>query len=397
MQKLSLIILTMTLLSVLSNCQEQTNNNTGGELEDSAPLYFGIPDIIGPEDTSPGWKLKGRKLVLTGRVYQHDGKTPAANVLMYYYQTDPEGKYRHLREEERTMPPNELGQTHGYIRGWVKTDEQGNYKIRTVRPGTYPGRGEPAHVHINIKEPEMNEHYYIDDFVFDDDPILTTKRRVAMENRGGSGVLRLVQEGDLQIGERDIILGLNIPEYPVKKEASLVSGRNIGEDVISFTPYHAWGPDKDTKTCPVCKYGWYQGILYFVGNEPDWDEIKQWLLFLEAESLKREEHLKVYFVYGNTIGFDPSKRSRELALIGQELGLQKVALTFVPSFADKNSDIYLNEINQEVSSTIIMYKRARVIDKFINLPPRKDNFDMISKRLDETINRFFMLPRLNKN
>ncbi len=395
MQKLSIIIFTITLLSGLSNCQGQTN--TSGDLENSAPLYIGLPDTITPEDTSPGWKLKGQKLVLTGRVYQRDGKTPAADVLIYYYQTDLSGRYRHLPEEERSMPPNQLGQTHGYIRGWVKTDKQGNYEIRTVRPGTYPSRGEPAHVHITIKEPQMGEHYYIDDFVFDDDPLLTTKRRVAMENRGGSGVLRLVQDGDLQIGERDIILGLNIPGYPVKNEVSLVSGRNIGEDVISFTPYHAWGPDKDTKTCPICKYGWYQGILYFVGNEPDWKEIKRWLLFLEAESLKRPEHLKVYFVYGNTAGFDPSKRTRELALIGQELGLQKVALTFVPSFSDKDSDIYLNKINQEVNSTMIIYKRARMIDKFINLPPGQGNFDLISKRLDETINRFFMLPGLNKN
>ncbi|GAB5524267.1 MAG: hypothetical protein Roseis2KO_21390 [Roseivirga sp.] len=385
------------MLPVLSNCQGQTNTNSSGDLENSAPLYFGMPDTINSVDTSPGWTLKGQKTMLTGRVYRHDGKTPAANVLMYYYQTDLSGRYRHLPEEERTMPPNPLGQTHGYIRGWVKTDALGRYEIRTVRPGTYPSRGEPAHVHISIKEPEMDDHYYIDDFVFDDDPLLTTKRRVAMENRGGSGVLRLVQDGDLQIGERDIILGLNIPDYPLKNEVLFTSGRNIGEDVISFTPYHAWGPDKDTKTCPICKYGWYQGILYFVGNQPDWEDIRQWLLFLEAENIKREEYLKVYFVYGNTTGFDPSKRTRELALVGQELGLQKVALTFVPSFSDKNSDIYLNKINQEVHSTIIMYKRARVIDKYINLPPSETNFNMISKRLDETINRFFMLPRSNKH
>ncbi len=35
-----------------------------------------------------------------------------------------------------------------------------------------------------------------------------------MENRGGSGVLKIVQGANLQIGERNIILGLNIPDYP---------------------------------------------------------------------------------------------------------------------------------------------------------------------------------------
>jgi protocatechuate 3,4-dioxygenase beta subunit len=44
--------------------------------------------------------------------------------------------------------------------------------------------------------------------------LLTAAKRKALENRGGSGVLRLVKQGELWIGERDIILGLNIPGYP---------------------------------------------------------------------------------------------------------------------------------------------------------------------------------------
>lgn len=111
--------------------------------------------------------------------------------------------------------------------------------------------------------------------------------------------VKVSSKDDLFIGERNIILGLNIPDYPTKSNDELNSGRNIGEDVISFIPYHAWGPDKGTRTCPICKYGWYHGILYCVGNNPNWDEIKIWLTFLENESKKREKYLKVYFVYGN--------------------------------------------------------------------------------------------------
>ncbi len=356
-----------------------------------------VPDImqknISPRDTSLGWTQRGQKILLTGIVTQQDGMTPAPDVVIYYYHTNTEGKYLHKPEEKRSMQPNELGQTHGYIRGWVKTDSSGKYSIYTIRPGIYPTRDEPAHVHLTIKEPNNIKEYYIDDFVFDDDKLLTTSKRKKMENRGGSGVLRLVQKNELQIGERNIILGLNIPDYPGKKTREINSGKNIGEDIISFIPFHAWGPDKGTRTCPICKYGWYHGILYFVGNNPDWNEIKQWLVFLEKECIKREKFLKAYFIYGNETGYNKSERERLLEKIGKELELKKIALTYVPSFSDSESEIDANKINPETENTLLIYKRSNIIGKYINLKPEMENFKLISSILDQSINEYFNLSK----
>ncbi|RYZ28233.1 MAG: intradiol ring-cleavage dioxygenase [Chitinophagaceae bacterium] len=401
MKKLYQIGLLAVLCSTIISCKGQKTQadkngtkvqSVGGAFENSEFTYYAIPKTIGSIDTSAGWKLNGQKILLTGIVYQIDAKTPAPNVLLYYYQTNSEGRYLHKAEEKRSMPPNELGQTHGYIRGWVKTDKEGKYYIYTIRPGTYPTNDEPAHVHITVKEPNDIKEYYIDDFVFDDDKLLNSARRKKLENRSGSGVLRLVKKDELLIGERNIILGLNIPEYP-EKTTGINSGKNIGEDILSFIPYHAWGPDKGTKTCPICKYGWYHGILYFVGNNPNWDEIKKWLAFLEMESEKREKYLKVYFVYGNEKGYSKIDRDTELARLGNELKLEKVALTFVPAFSDSQSEIDLNRINQEVENTIVVYKRSRIVDKFINLKPTQNNFNLIKERLDQTINEYFTLPK----
>lgn len=405
MKRLYHIGLIAVLCSLVTSCDGQIkegdrtadkSQSVGGAFENSEFTYYGIPKTISSVDTSPGWKLKGHQLLLTGIVYHIDGHTPAPGVLLYYYQTNTDGRYLHKTEESRSMPPNELGQTHGYIRGWVKTDEEGKYYIYTVRPGAYPTNDEPAHVHVTVKEPNDLNEYYIDDFVFDDDKTLTSAKRKNMENRCGSGVLRLAQKDDLQIGERNIILGLNIPGYPRKQTNKTLSGRNIGEDIISFIPYHAWGPDKGSKTCPICKYGWYHGILYFVGNNPNWYEIERWLTFLESESKKREKYLKVYFVYGNEKAYDKSDREKELAKLGRKLNLARVALTFVPSFSDSESEINVNKINSDAENTIIIYKRSRVIDKFINLKPNQDNFDLISHRLDQTINEYFDLPKIRQ-
>jgi protocatechuate 3,4-dioxygenase beta subunit len=402
MNRLYHIGLAAILSSSLTCCNGQTEERTnitdqlqpvGGGSENSEFVYYGISRTFSSIDTSAGWKLKGQRILLTGIVYQIDGRTPAPDVLLYYYQTNPDGKYLHMADEIRSMSPNALGQTHGYIRGWVKTDQEGKYYIYTVRPGIYPTNDEPAHVHITVKEPNAITEYYIDDFVFDDDPILTSARRIKMENRSGSGVLRLAQKGDLPVGERNIILGLNIPGYPLKSSNEMDSGRNIGEDVLSFIPYHAWGPDKGTRTCPICKYGWYQGILYFVGDNPDWNDIKHWLTFLENESKQRENYLKVYFVYGKEKAYNKTDRESELATLGHELKLEKVALTFVPSFSDRESEIDLNNVNAQAENTFVIYKRSRVVDKFVNLKANQENFNLLSKRLDETINEYFNLPK----
>lgn len=116
-------------------------------------------------------------------------------------------------------------------------------------------------------------------FVFDDDILLTGKKRKALENQGESGVLRVLLDKDLQIVVHNIILELTIPKNLEKNQTKLNSGLEIGEDNPSFTTFRASRPEKGTKTCPVCEYERFHGIVYFVGNSPNWDAIKDWLLF----------------------------------------------------------------------------------------------------------------------
>ena len=50
-----------------------------------------------------------------------------------------------------------------------------------------------------------------------------------------------------------------------------------------------------------------------------------------------------------------------------------------------------SKINQQVDNTIILFKRSKIIGKFVNLKPTQDNFKLLSNRLDETINEYFYL------
>jgi len=154
----------------------------------------------------PDWNEKGTKLAVNGVVYKTDG-TPAAGVIIYFYHTDQKGVY--------PTKGNESGwaKRHGYLRGWMKTNEKGEYKFFTLKPAPYPGANAEAHIHITIKEPDKNE-YWIDEIVFDDDPLLTAEKRKLLKNRGGSGILKTKDVGNMLKAERNIYLGKNIPGYP---------------------------------------------------------------------------------------------------------------------------------------------------------------------------------------
>ncbi len=210
------------LLILLIACKGQTKtsdqNNAataagsrkvvGGGCDGCGIMFVGMPASINAVDTSAGWTEQGQKLLVTGRACKPDGKTPAPGVIIYYWQTDNNGYYSPREGMD------EKARRHGHIRGWVKTGEDGRYSIYTIRPAPYPKETMPAHIHIALKEPGIGNEYYIDEFVFDDDTLLTAEKRKAMENRGGSGILKVSDSGNMQVAEHNITLGLNIPDYP---------------------------------------------------------------------------------------------------------------------------------------------------------------------------------------
>lgn len=206
------ILIILISLAITTHCTSQSNpeNNSsgilGGPCEGCEAIYEYGDKVLDPVDTLPGFQKNDPKLKITGTIYEMDGKTPAAGVILYIYHTNRNGIYE--------TKGNETGwaRRHGHIRGWIKTGPDGKYTFYTFRPAAYPGRNAPEHIHPTIKEPGKKE-YYIDEYVFDDDPLLTPEKKRGLPNRGGSGVVHPVKEGGIWMVQRDIILGQNIPHY----------------------------------------------------------------------------------------------------------------------------------------------------------------------------------------
>lgn len=81
----------------------------------------------------------GDPLVVNGQVFAPDGKTPAAGVTVYAYNTDMHGYYG---EDHKEYPPR--------IYGWMKTDDAGGFELLTIKPGRYPDMHVPAHIHFSV-------------------------------------------------------------------------------------------------------------------------------------------------------------------------------------------------------------------------------------------------------
>lgn len=189
------------------NPELSSSKLVGGPCEGCEGVFEFDDTKLTSVDTLPDFGDVGPKLKISGTIYQSDGRTPAKNVILYLYHTDQKGIY--------AKKGNETGwaKSHGYIRGWIKTDHQGSYTFYTLKPASYPDRSISAHIHPTVLEPN-GKYYWLTDYYFRDDPFLTSQERTPKNPRGGtSGVLDLTRTGDLWIGTRDFILGKNILDY----------------------------------------------------------------------------------------------------------------------------------------------------------------------------------------
>ncbi len=195
----AIFLLLFLLCLASSNACAQTSRPDLYNCEGCEAIYEHAFDNLSWQTVIPDKDEPGEWITISGRVYQPDGKTPAPDVILYVYHTNAQGVYPKRGDETG------WARRHGYLRGWMTTNEAGHYQFETIRPAPYPKRRTPAHIHIVVKEPNRRE-YWIDSFHFEGDPFLTPADR-AGDNRGGSGIITLVRdEQGVWQGERDIIL-----------------------------------------------------------------------------------------------------------------------------------------------------------------------------------------------
>lgn len=208
-QPLAVLFFTIMLFAS-ANSQQRDQAKArlvGGRCEGCEAIFEYDERTLAAVDTLPDFYEAAVKIKVTGTVFQKDGKSPAEAVILYIYHTNQHGVYA------SKGTATGWGKHHGDLRGWVKTNRDGQYAFFTSLPGTYPDRSSPAHIHLTVLEPN-GKYCWLEDFYFEGDSLLTTSELAPQSPRGGTpGLLSLKREGSLLVGNRNIVLGRNIPNY----------------------------------------------------------------------------------------------------------------------------------------------------------------------------------------
>ena len=123
----------------------------------------------------------GTPLVIHGRVYAEDGRTPLSDAIIFAYHTDREGLY-----DRRGSP------AHSWrLRGWARADADGRFEFRTMRPGPYPTSRIPAHVHFTVFTGDTR--YHAGELRFADDEFVPERERDESQREGEFGGVRTVR------------------------------------------------------------------------------------------------------------------------------------------------------------------------------------------------------------
>ncbi len=120
----------------------------------------------------------GERIIVTGRVLDENGR-PVPNTLLEVWQCNAAGRYIHVRDQHPApLDPNFTGA------GRVVTNEHGEYRFVTIKPGAYPWKNHPnawrpAHIHFSLFGPSfitrlITQMYFPGDPLFAFDPIFNS-------------------------------------------------------------------------------------------------------------------------------------------------------------------------------------------------------------------------------
>ncbi len=182
------------------------------------PLVQGLSEITGPvyghdniaahdhdltQNGAKNGEPLGERIIVTGRVLDEAGR-PVRNTLIEIWQANAAGRYIHVVDQHPApIDPNFFGA------GRCVTDDEGNYRFLTVKPGAYPwgnhaNAWRPAHIHFSLFGASLatrlvTQMYFPGDPLLDLDPIYQASPEGVRE--------RLVSAFSIDITEPEYALG----------------------------------------------------------------------------------------------------------------------------------------------------------------------------------------------
>jgi protocatechuate 3,4-dioxygenase beta subunit len=147
---------------------KQTLSEITGPLFGHEALQPGDDDLTRNADN--GGEAIGERLIIVGRVLDEDER-PVPNTLIEIWQANSAGRYQHESDQHNApLDPNFIGA------GRCMTNDNGEYRFLTIRPGAYPwlnhpNAWRPAHIHLSLFGPSFVTRL-VTQFFFPGDPLI---------------------------------------------------------------------------------------------------------------------------------------------------------------------------------------------------------------------------------
>ena len=161
--------------------------------------FLNMPGKVTSVAYIPSSDNSAKRMIIRGRLLRANGQQPIEGAVIYFYHTDAKGYYSKSGKERGVQ------KWHGRHHSWCITGKNGEYELQTILPAPYPDNTMPAHIHTAIKE-KGKQPYYINDFVFADDPMVGEKYFSYLRLDGGNGVVHLKDTNGIVVGMRDILI-----------------------------------------------------------------------------------------------------------------------------------------------------------------------------------------------
>jgi len=186
-----------TNFSIYAQDSSKVSGTKFDNITDHNPFYDYQKNQLNNCDTIPGFATKRNKLKIHGTIFKSDGVTPAKDVILYIEQADENGDFDLRKVNDKRYIHN---------RGWIKTDDTGQYTFYTYVPGNDRRYNQLQQLFPIVKEPSKLE-YEIATFLFDDDILLSKLCRKRLAKKGDlTRILKLNKVDTLFVTQKDIIL-----------------------------------------------------------------------------------------------------------------------------------------------------------------------------------------------
>lgn len=197
-----------------------------GPLEKLVPITQTLSEITGPlfsdvklepgendltRSAGSGNEALGERIIVVGKVLDEDER-PVSNTLIEIWQANAAGRYHHpVDQHNAPLDPNFIGA------GRCVTNDKGEYRYLTIKPGPYPwlnhpNAWRPSHIHLSLFGPSfvtrlVTQFYFPGDPLLPLDPIFNSVPTKSARERLMASYAHDVTESQFALGYRfDIVM-----------------------------------------------------------------------------------------------------------------------------------------------------------------------------------------------